>query len=79
MARNGGFKKGDHVVVNIHDYDTTPDGKINDCYGFGTTGIIDGFRNNPWHGRQAVVLLDSSTAEDPRYVDWSLDMIEQIY
>lgn len=69
------FKKGDRVRVTTHEYDYTPDGQVNDSYGFGVTGVITGFRNNRFHGRQAIVRLDS----DPEtYVDWTLTNIEKI-
>lgn len=69
------FKKGDHVRVTTHEFDTTPDGEVNDCYGFGTTGVIENFRNNRFHGRQAVVELDDQPSH---YVDWTLTDIEKV-
>lgn len=69
------FKKGDRVQVITHEFDFTPGGTVNDFYGFGATGTIDGFRNNRFHGRQAVVIPDSDT---DCYVDWTLTEIEKI-
>lgn len=72
------IKKGDHVRVISHEHDTTPDGTVNTGYGFGVSGTVVGFRNNRFHGRQAIVQLDGKEADDPMgaFVDWTLTDIE---
>lgn len=64
------FKKGDHVrvVKNAH-------GQAGPPYGTGATGIIEGFRTNRFHGRQAIVVLDSDPTSR---VDWTLTDIEKV-
>lgn len=71
------FKKGDHVEV-------VREGGVNGegygAYAKGTTGVIDGFRNNRFWGRQAIVKLDGLDRDDPMgaFVDWTLTDIEKV-
>lgn len=69
------FAKGDRVRVTTHEFDSIPGGTQNTGYGYGVTGVIHGFRNNRFHGRQAIVELDN---EPGAYVDWTLTNIERV-